>query len=86
MTDDTVQGIDAEAVTGWFAERVLSRSVTRFTLAYRDESGTWQDKWDARETGGLPTAVRFELVVGSLARTAPQVIIALPIGAKAQRP
>ena len=25
-------------------ERVLSRSVTRFTLAYRDESGAWQDR------------------------------------------
>jgi general secretion pathway protein J len=68
------------------AERVLSRSVTRFTLAYRDENGAWQEKWDAREAGGLPTAVRFELAVGTLARTAPAVIIALPVGTKAQRP
>jgi general secretion pathway protein J len=68
------------------AERVLSRSVTRFTLAYRDENGAWQEKWDAREAGGLPTAVRFELAVGTLARTAPAVIIALPVGKKAQRP
>jgi hypothetical protein len=65
---------------------VLSRSVTRFTLAYRDENGAWQEKWDAREAGGLPTAVRFELAVGTLARTAPAVIIALPVGTKAQRP
>jgi hypothetical protein len=48
---------------------VLSRSVTRFTLAYRDEDGVWQDKWDAREAGGLPTAVRVELAVAGLPRT-----------------
>jgi general secretion pathway protein J len=68
------------------AQRVLSRSVTRFTLAYRDENGAWQEKWDAREAGGLPTAVRFELAVGTLVRTAPAVIIALPVGTKVQRP
>jgi general secretion pathway protein J len=67
------------------AERVLSRSVTRFVLAYRDENGAWQEKWDAREAGGMPTAVRFELAVGSPARTAPALIIALPVGTKAQR-
>jgi general secretion pathway protein J len=68
------------------AERVLSRSVTRFSLAYRDENGAWQEKWDGREAGGLPTAVRFQLVVGSVARTAPEVIVALPLGTKTQRP
>jgi general secretion pathway protein J len=67
-------------------ERVLSRSVTRFSLAYRDENGGWQDRWDAREAGGLPTAVRFELVVGSLVRTAPAVIVTLPTGTGTQRP
>ena len=66
-------------------ERVLSRSVTRFTLAYRDESGAWQDTWDGREAGGLPTAIRFELAVGGGARTVLAVIITLPIG-KRSRP
>lgn len=62
------------------SERVLSRSITRFTLAYRDEAGEWQDKWDGREAGGLPTAVRFELRVGRRSETAPPVVIALPLG------
>ena len=35
--------------------------MTRFTLAYRDESGAWQERWNARDVGGLPTAVRLEL-------------------------
>ena len=61
-------------------ERVLSRSIARFSLAYRDESGEWQDTWDGREAGGLPTAIRFELAVGSLARTIPAVVITLPLG------
>ena len=65
-------------------ERVLSRSVTHFTLAYRDESGGWQDKWDGREAAGLPSAIRFELAVGGLARTAPAVIVTLPLGKRAQ--
>jgi len=62
------------------SERVLSRSVTHFTLAYRDESGAWQDAWDGREAGGLPSAIRFELTVGGLARTAPAVVVTLPLG------
>ena len=61
-------------------ERVLSQSVTRFSLAYRDETGQWQDTWDGREAGGLPTAIRFELAVGGLAQPAPSVVIALPLG------
>jgi general secretion pathway protein J len=65
-------------------ERVLSRSVTRFTLAYRDESGEWQEKWDGREAGGLPTAIRFELAVRGVARTAPAVVIAVPLGKRSQ--
>jgi len=64
-------------------ERVLSRSVTRFTLAYRDETGQWQDTWDGTEAGGLPTAIRFELAVGGLAQTIPSVVIALPLGKRA---
>lgn len=61
-------------------ERVLSRSVTRFTLAYRDEAGAWQERWDANEAGGLPTAVRFELRVGSALQGTPAVVVLLPLG------
>jgi len=64
-------------------ERVLSRSITRFTLAYRDEFGQWQDTWDGKESGGLPTAIRFELAVGGGVRTAPAVVIAMPLGKRA---
>ena len=62
------------------SERVLSRSVTRFTLAYRDESGAWQERWNARDAGGLPTAVRLELAVGRLSRAMPALVVALPLG------
>jgi type II secretory pathway component PulJ len=62
------------------SERVLSRSVTRFKLAYRDETGAWQERWDGREAAGLPTAVRFELVVGGAVRAAPAVVVPLPLG------
>ena len=61
-------------------ERVLSRSVTRFTLAYRDEAGAWQERWDADAAGGLPTAVRFELRVGSAGQAVPGVVVPLPLG------
>jgi general secretion pathway protein J len=61
-------------------ERVLSRSITHFSLSYRDDSGAWQETWDGREAGGLPTAIRFELAVGGLARAAPAVVITLPLG------
>jgi general secretion pathway protein J len=64
-------------------ERVLSESITRFTLAYRDESGTWQERWNGREVGGLPTAVRFEIAIGGLVQAAPAVIVALPLGKQA---
>jgi general secretion pathway protein J len=66
------------------SERVLSRSVTRFKLAYRDETGVWQERWDGREAEGLPTAVRFELVVGTAVRTAPAVVVPLPLGKRSQ--
>jgi hypothetical protein len=65
-------------------ERVLARSVTRFTLAYRDEFGSWQERWDGRDIGALPTAVRFELAIGSQARPAPAVVVALPLGKRSQ--
>jgi hypothetical protein len=61
-------------------ERMLSRSVTSFTLAYRDEAGAWQERWNAGEAGGLPTAVRFELRVGSAVQAMPAVVVSLPLG------
>ena len=64
--------------------RVLSRSVTRFNLAYRDESGAWQERWDGRTANGLPTAVRFELMVGGATREAPTVVVPLPLGKRSQ--
>ena len=64
-------------------DRVLSRSVARFSLAYRDEAGAWQERWDGKEEGGLPTAVRLELAVGG-GRVAPAVVVPLPLGKRAQ--
>jgi general secretion pathway protein J len=61
-------------------ERVLSRVVTRFTLAYRDEDGAWRDKWDGREEDALPTAVRVELAVAGLPQAPPALVVALPMG------
>jgi general secretion pathway protein J len=72
--------VPAEEPFGPGPERVLSESVTRFTLAYRDEGGEWQEKWIGREAGGLPTAIRLELTIGSVARTTPPIVIALPLG------
>jgi general secretion pathway protein J len=65
------------------AERVLSKSVARFALAYRDEAGAWQKSWDGKEAGGLPTAVRLELVVDPT-RAAPAVVVPLPLGKRSQ--
>jgi general secretion pathway protein J len=59
-------------------ERVLSRSVTRFSLAYRDETGLWQERWDGKGAKGIPTAVRIELGIGT-ARAAP-LVVHLPLG------
>jgi type II secretory pathway component PulJ len=65
------------------SERVLSRAVTRFKLAYRDELGLWQERWDGRNAGGLPTAVRFELEVKG-AGAAPAVVVPVPLGKRSQ--
>jgi general secretion pathway protein J len=65
------------------SERILSRSVARFRLAYRDETGAWQERWDGKEAGGIPTAVRFELAVDP-ARAAPALVIPLPLGKRSQ--
>ncbi len=65
------------------SERVLSRSVARFSLAYRDHAGAWQERWDGKEAGGIPTAVRLELVVDP-ARAAPAVVIPLPLGKRSE--
>lgn len=66
------------------ADRVLSRSVTRFSLAYRDETGAWQDRWDASAAGGLPTAVRFELRIGGAAVAMPAVVVPIPLGKQSE--
>jgi hypothetical protein len=66
------------------SERVLSSSITRFRLEYRDDAGAWQERWDGREAGGLPTAVRLELAVGGLVRSAPALVVALPLGRQPQ--
>jgi type II secretory pathway component PulJ len=65
------------------SERVLSRSVARFRLAYRDHAGAWQERWDGKEAGGIPTAVRLELVVDP-ARAAPALVIPLPLGKRSE--
>jgi prepilin-type N-terminal cleavage/methylation domain-containing protein len=65
-------------------ERVLSRSVTRFTLAYRTGAGAWQERWNANAEGGLPTAVRFELRVRSALQAMPAVVVLLPLGRSGQ--
>jgi type II secretory pathway component PulJ len=65
-------------------ERILSRSVIRFSLAYRDEFGEWQERWDGREAGGIPSAVRFELAVAGLSRASPAIVVPLPLGRRNQ--
>ena len=52
-------------------------------LAYRDEDGMWQERWDAKEAGGLPTAVRVELAFGA-GRTGPVLVVPLPLGKRSQ--
>jgi general secretion pathway protein J len=76
--------VPADEPFGEGPERVLSRSVTRFTLAYRDEAGEWQERWDAKTAGGLPTAVRFELRIGSAPQATPAVVVPLPLGRQPQ--
>ena len=72
--------VPTEEPFGPGSERVLSKSVARFALAYRDEAGAWQERWDGKEAGGLPTAVRLELVVDPARAAAPAVVIPLPLG------
>lgn len=61
---------------------VLSRSVSRLHLAYRDPEGAWQDRWDGAAQGGLPTAVRVELTLGEGERalTLPPLIVSIALG------
>ena len=61
-------------------EQVLSRSITRFNLAYRNESGEWQERWDGREANGLPSAVRVKLAVGGPTRPEMEIVVPLPMG------
>lgn len=61
---------------------VLSRSVSRLRLAYRDQDGAWQERWDGAAADGLPTAVRVELTFGEgeHARTLPPLVITIALG------
>jgi general secretion pathway protein J len=63
-------------------DTLLSRDVTRFHLEYRDENGAWQERWDGRNAGGIPTAVKVELTIGAggRPRTVPPVVVALALG------
>lgn len=45
------------------ARAVLARSVTAFKAEYRDGQGAWADRWDPRNAGGLPSAVRVVFTV-----------------------
>ncbi len=45
------------------ARAILSRSVTAFKVEYRDGQGAWMDRWDPRNAGGLPSAVRVGLTI-----------------------
>jgi general secretion pathway protein J len=59
------------------ARAVLSRAVTGFKVEYRDGEGAWVDRWDPRNTRGLPSAVRVALTVrpkGQNERTATFVV------------
>jgi general secretion pathway protein J len=58
---------------------VLSRSITAFKLEYRDGEGLWQDRWDARSPGGLPSAVRIALTVRDKSRHDRSATFVVPI-------
>jgi type II secretory pathway component PulJ len=64
------------------AEAVLSPTVADVRLAYRDESGAWQERWDGGAAAGLPTAVRLELTLGAGDRTRalPPIIVPIALG------
>jgi general secretion pathway protein J len=64
---------------------VLSASVSRLQLAYRDENGAWQERWDGATADGLPTAVRVELTLGegARARVLPPLIVPIALGKRA---
>lgn len=74
--------LPAEAPFADGAEAVLARGVARLRLAYRDENGAWQARWDGRAAGGLPAAVRLELTLGNgdHARTLPPVVVPIALG------
>jgi general secretion pathway protein J len=61
---------------------VLSRSVIALKLEYRDTEGLWQDRWDAKDAGGLPTAVRVGFTIRDKGRAdrAMTFIVPIPMG------
>lgn len=46
-------------------------SVSRLAFRYLDESGAWQDEWDAEARGGLPRAVQVSVAVTHRGRLEP---------------
>jgi general secretion pathway protein J len=58
---------------------VLSRAVTALKLEYRDGEGLWQDRWDPKDSAGLPTAVRIAFTVRDRGRSDRSVTFVVPI-------
>ena len=56
-------------------------TVTSLTLSYLDESGSWQDAWEARDKG-TPRAVRITLgtTINGREETLPPLTVSLRVG------
>jgi len=61
------------------ARAVLARSVTAFKVEYRDGQGLWTERWDPRDSGGLPNAVRVALTVRERGRDERTETFVVPI-------
>src|SRR5262249_53593547 len=61
------------------ARVTLSRSVTAFKVEYRDGQGAWADRWDPRNSGGLPAAVRVGLTIRDAAKVERTTTFVVPI-------
>jgi general secretion pathway protein J len=74
--------VPAEEPFGDKPYAVLARSVTALKLEYRDAEGVWSDRWDGRDAGGLPTAVRVGLTVRDPGRgeRASSFVVSLVLG------
>lgn len=78
----TEKPLPAEAPFAGGTRLVLDRQVSALRFSYRTETGGWQEVWDGRQAGGLPTAVRIDLAVRFRNRTEalPSLVIPLPLG------